>query len=121
MSAAEYRSLFGDATNLRRVRLPESVGHMWPTMALGLPADDSRLSEPVVGDERWGMPLARAISGTLGEVILLVGGSSRPGEVSAESRSSLMVMWTPEQARVVAGQLMMAARAAEMHRVGESK
>lgn len=108
-----------------KVRLPDrppaspmidTVQGSWPAYAIGRRLEDPALRAMVHGPECWCDPVARAVVGEGGEVVLLV--STRDSDVAdavsvSGDRWNSLTTWTPQQARLLAGQLLLAARAAE--------
>lgn len=125
MSAAEYRHLVEEAGGSpRKVRLPDCAQTQaagWPTMALGVAPDEPRLRRLLMSDSGGRQPIARAVavppaSRRPGFVSLLTGVSD-VGEIRGatcdDGRWQMMTAWTPQEARILAGQLLLAAAECE--------
>jgi hypothetical protein len=126
ISAAEYNELIKKAGgNVRKVKLPEEIqiaASTWPTMSLGLPPDDPGLHSILVGKKCWCNPMFRAApSIDSKKVIVLLStedSESTPGAIYDEKtkRWQCLSSWTVEEARLMAGQLLLAAKIAERDR-----
>lgn len=113
MSAAEYREMVSAAGgNPRKARLPEGA-HSWPTAGVGVALDDPDISRPVVNADCWCAPVAQAVQSTTGGVVLVVSAQDTevaPGATQSDGRWQMLTVWTSRQARVLAAQLLAAAR-----------
>jgi hypothetical protein len=113
MSAAEYQQMVSAAGgNPRRVRVPDGA-HTWPTLSIGVALDDARIRRPVVNPACWCTPVACAVRGSTGDVVLVLSAQDTqvaPGATHSDGRWQMLTVWTPEQARLLAAQLLAATR-----------
>ena len=86
---------------------------MWPTATLGVAVDDPSLLEPVVNLDCWCAPVARAVRSSHGDIVLMVSAEDSeiaPGATRDDGRWQMLTVWTPDQARLLAAQLLAATR-----------